>query len=115
MTVKLNRDALENAKKLIREGKFVKDEKDAWSSHAPTTDEENSFIAQHGMDAYEQWFLGKKADENTDNKTAWEFPFGDFSKVHRGGVIAAKVRAGQYHHQEIEHAANDLLQMIDTA
>jgi hypothetical protein len=63
------------------------------------------------MDEYAKWFLA--IDGEKDNKTSYKFPFGDFEKVHRGAVIAAKVRAGQYHHKDIEDAADELLQIID--
>src|SRR3977135_3511294 len=49
MAVTLNRRAFEHAKKLIGEGKFVFDERDAWSEHQPSTKEENELIRLHGL------------------------------------------------------------------
>ncbi|WP_437284743.1 hypothetical protein [Sorangium sp. So ce406] len=37
-----------------------------------------------------------------------KFPYGDFEKLHRCGVIAAEVRAAQYEDREIEVAAAHL-------
>ena len=37
VTVKLNHCAFENAKRLIEEGKFVADGREAWSEHHPST------------------------------------------------------------------------------
>jgi hypothetical protein len=44
MTVTLNRRAFEHAKELINEGRIVLDERDAWSEHRPTAEQENEFI-----------------------------------------------------------------------
>src|SRR4030081_3907605 len=41
------------------------------------------------------------------------FPFGDFSDVHRCGVLAAESRAGQYRHYDIENAAAHLHGMLE--
>jgi len=47
MTVKLNDRAFEHAKELITDGHFVFDERDAWSEHQPSAQEENEFIREH--------------------------------------------------------------------
>ena len=44
MTVKLNQRAYEYAKQLIEEGKFIDDEREAWSDHHPSTQIEKEFI-----------------------------------------------------------------------
>ena len=51
--------------------------------------------------------------ENAETKGAYSFPFGDFRKVHRSGVIAGESRAGQYDHDEIRDALKALLALID--
>lgn len=114
MSVQLHKEAFAYAKQLIKNGKVERDEKDQWSKDQPTTDQENTFLQNHDMQQYELWFLGINTEGSAGSKERYEFPYGDFSKVHRGGVIAAKVRAGQYHHKDIENAANELLAMIDT-
>ena len=40
--------------------------------------------------------------------------YGDFEKVHRCGVLAAESRAGQYKHDDIEHAAAQLIEMVSS-
>ncbi|SRR5258708_26536994 len=57
MAAALNERAFEHAKKLIAEGKFVLDERDLWSEHQPTTEQENRFIAEHGFGEYGKWYL----------------------------------------------------------
>jgi hypothetical protein len=49
MTVKLNNRAYDHAKGLIQEGKFVFDERDAWSEHRPSAQKKNEFIQRHGI------------------------------------------------------------------
>jgi hypothetical protein len=55
---KLNNRAYEHAKALINEGKFVVDERDAWSEHRPSAQQENEFIQRHGFAEYGKWYLG---------------------------------------------------------
>jgi len=52
MTVTLNRRAFDHAKELINEGQIVLDERDAWSEHRPTAEQENEFIRLHGFAEY---------------------------------------------------------------
>jgi hypothetical protein len=113
MATKVNDKALSYAKSLIRDGKLVDDKMDDWSEKQPSTDDENDFIDKHGMKAFGKWHLGIDKNEDPDNKGAYSFPYGDFKKVYRGGVIAAKVRAAQFDHDEVKKAADQLLKMID--
>lgn len=57
--------------------------------------------------------LAVDSDENEETKAHHKFPYGDFKKIHRDGVIAAKQRAAQYDYHAIEKAADVLLEMID--
>jgi hypothetical protein len=92
--MKLNERAYDYAKKLIAEGKFVLDDRDDWSEHQPSTQDENRFIEEHGMDEYALWHLGINEDQPAENKGRYRFPYGDFEAVHRCGVLAAESRAG---------------------
>lgn len=112
-TVKLNRSAFNYAKSLIEEGKFVPDDRDQWSEHEPTAAEENRFIEQHGWSAFGKWHLGVDPDASEETKAHYKFPYGDFEKVHRCGVLSAEVRAGQRKYTDIETAASHLHGMID--
>jgi hypothetical protein len=47
MATKLNKRAFEHAKNLISKGNCVKDEKDKWSEHQPSTEKENNFIENY--------------------------------------------------------------------
>ena len=114
MATKLNKRAFEHAKNLISNGKYIQDEKDKWSEHQPSTEKENKFIKENGFSEYSKWFLGiEEEDEDEDNKGHYKFPYGDFEKIHRCGVIAAENRAGQYKYSDIENAAAHLHGMLD--
>jgi creatinine amidohydrolase/Fe(II)-dependent formamide hydrolase-like protein len=110
--MRLNKAALQHAKKLIEDGKVDMDSD--WSKEQPSSDDENKYRDQHGWDEYGKWFLAIDPDENEETKGRHKFPYGDFKKVHRDGVIAAKQRAAQYDYGEIEKAADQLLEMIDS-
>ncbi|OLD19151.1 MAG: hypothetical protein AUI85_03415, partial [Acidobacteriales bacterium 13_1_40CM_3_55_5] len=101
MAVKLNRKAFDHAKKLIRRGKVVMDDRDAWSEHQPSAKEENNFIEQHGFGEYSKWHLGIDDEEDENTKKRYKFPYGDFEKVHRCAILSAESRAGQYKHLDI--------------
>ena len=115
MAVILNTQAFEHAKKLIEQGQYVFDEKDMWSEHKPSTQEENEYLRKHGLSEYGKWFLGINTEKGENSKERYEFPYSDFARVHRCGVLAAENRAGQYKHYDIERAAHQLHEMIDGA
>jgi hypothetical protein len=113
MTIELNRPAYEQARALVGDGQVVRDDRDRWSEAQPTADEENAFIEKEGWTAYAHWHLGIDHDEDPETKQAYSFPYGDFRRVHRSGVIAAESRAGQYDHDEVEDALKRLRELID--
>jgi hypothetical protein len=110
MAAKLYEPAFEHAKRLIEEGKYVYDDRDMWSEHQPSSEEEGEFIRLHGIDEYAKWHLG--IDEEEYGRRRHKFPYGDFEKVHRCGVLSAESRAGQYKYLDIEKAAHRLHVMM---
>lgn len=113
MTVKLNERAYEHAKQLIDEGKFIDDEREAWSDHHPSTQIEEEFIEKNGFLEYGKWFLGVNDEYREESKRYYEFPYGDLENVHRCGILAAQNRAGQDKYFDVEKAAADLIAVID--
>jgi hypothetical protein len=113
MAVTLNKRAYEHAMSLILEGNFVYDERDGWSEHQPSAQDENEFIRLHGIGEYAKWYLGTNDEKPEDSKGAYEFPYGDFKKVHRCGILSAESRAAQYKHQDIASAVAHLHGMIE--
>jgi len=113
MATKLNRDAVRHAEQLIADGQVVRDERDDWSEHAPTADDENHYIDRAGWDDYAAWHLGIDRQESDETKGRFSFPFGDFTRIHRCAVISLESRAAQFDHDEIARAAKRLLEQID--
>ena len=113
MLVILNKTSVEHAKRSVEQGRYVFDEKDKWSEHQPSGKEENEYIEKHGFEEHGKWYLGVDTDEKEDTKGRYKFPYSDFAKVHRCGVLAAENRAGQYKYNDIETAAAHLHGMID--
>src|ERR1700730_602286 len=109
----LNRSGFDHAKELIVSGRFVFDERDAWSEHQPSAQQENDFIDRHGIEEFGKWHLGINDEKDPHTKGRYEFPYGDFVNVHRCGVLSAESRAGQYQEFDIENAAAHLHGMID--
>jgi len=113
MAAQLNRRACEHAKRLIEEGKFIADEREAWAEHHPSTQIEEEFIEKNGFLEYGKWFLGKNDDYSEDRKRHYEFLFGDFENVHRCSILAAQSRAVQDKYVDVENAAADLVAVIE--
>ena len=91
MGVKLNSRAFDHAKALIKDGQYELDDRDAWSEHQPSSQQENSYIEEHGFTDYARWYLGVDDEEEPESKGRYKFPYGDFEKVHRCGVFAAEI------------------------
>jgi hypothetical protein len=110
---KLSQIAFESCKELVRRGRVIIDKKGAWGQHQPSREEENEFIRLHGFEEYAKWHLGIDEGRPEATKARYKFPCGDFKNVHRCALLAAKSRAAQFNHDEIEQAASDLLQMME--
>lgn len=113
MVVKLNRKSYNHTQKLIQDRKVVLDGRDDWSEHQPSAQQENTFIEAHGIGEYQKWYLGVDDEISEGRKTRYKFPYGDFEKVHRCGILTAESRAGQYKYLDIEQAAAHLHGMLD--
>lgn len=114
MATKLNKEALDFAKVLIKEGKIVESEEN-WHKHLPSTAQENQFIGQQGIEEYGKWHLGIATEEDKANKGRYKFPYGDFNSIFRSGLIAIKQRAAQNNYADIEKGADELMRLLDEA
>ena len=113
MAMKLNERGFEHAKALIIDGRFVHDDRDAWSDHQPSAADENRFIEDHGIQEFGRWYLGVDEDAGEDTKGHYKFPYGDFRRVHRCGVISAESRAAQNDYDDITKAVEELHELLD--
>ena len=107
----VNPDAVKHAKQLIDDGKVVLDSD--WGDVQPRADDQNEFLESHDWDEYAAWHLGLTDGANDETKARYAFVYGDFSKVHRTGLIACVYRASEWRHKDVELAAHDLLQRLD--
>ena len=107
-SIELNETAYTFAMELIKEGQVVADGKGGWTKHRPSADEENEFIRLHGFAQYAKWHLAIDRRFSENSKRRYKFPYGDFTNVHRCGLLAVKARARQYGYAEIGNAAAEL-------
>jgi hypothetical protein len=112
--LKLNENAFAYAKELIAQGCVVIDKKNAWRGHRPSAKEENAFIHAHGFAEYGKWRLGIDEAYTEGTKARFKFPFGDFKNIHRCALLAIKSRAHQFGYIDIENAAIQLTEMINS-
>jgi hypothetical protein len=115
MAVKLHRAGLEHAGKLVREGRVVNDDRDAWSEHQPSAAEENQFIRRYGFAQFGRWHLGIDDERPENTKGRYKFPYGDFKNAHRCALLSAESRAGRFKYLDIEKAAHRLHLRISEA
>ena len=80
----------------------------------PMAEDENEFIRAHGFAEYSKWHLGIDETHAEATKARYKFPFGDFKNVHRCGLLAVKSRAHQFGYADIEKAATQLIEIINS-
>ncbi len=107
----VNEDAVAQAEKLIDAGKY--DDTTEWSDAAPSADDGNAEIEEHGYEGYAAWHLAIDPDASEETKGRHTFPYGDFTKVNRAALIHGKQRAAQNGHDAVEKAADRLLTRLD--
>ena len=108
---KVNGRAVAHARKLIDAGRYVLDSD--WGEVQPDAKDENRFLKAHTWDEYGSWHLGLTQDAEDGTKARYAFVFGDFSRIHRTGLIACVYRASEWRHKDVELAAHRLLQRLD--
>ncbi len=108
----VNSKAVARARKLIESRQYVLDSE--WGEVQPRAESENAFLDSHTWDEYAEWHLGLTEGATDETKGRYAFVYGDFRRLHRSGLIACHYRAAEWRHKEIELAAHDLLQLLDT-
>lgn len=109
----VNQAAVGKARSMIESSQYVLESD--WAEAQPDTDAENDELERHGWDGYAEWHLALDSGAGEQTKDRYGFPYGDFRRVHRSGLIHAKQRAAQYGHDDVERAADDLLEKLDEA
>jgi hypothetical protein len=108
----VNERAVKRARQLIRSRQYVLDSE--WGDVQPKADDENRFLGGHSWEDYAEWHLGLTEGATEETKARYAFVYGDFRRLHRSGLIACHYRAAEWRHKEIELAAHDLLQLLDS-
>ena len=108
----LNDSAVEHARRLIEARQYVLESD--WGEVQPRADDENAFLESHSWEEYADWHLGLTDGAADETKARHAFVYGDFRRVHRMGLIACHYRAAEWHHKDIELAAHELLQLLDS-
>jgi hypothetical protein len=85
-----------------------------WGDVQPRADAENAYLESHTWDEYAEWHLGLTDGAIEQTKARYAFRYGDFRRVHRSALIACVYRASEWRHKEVELAAHDLLQHLDS-
>jgi hypothetical protein len=107
----VNTAAVEHVRGLIEKRRYVLDSD--WGDVQPDAARENAYLQRHTWDEYASWHLGLTEGANDETKARYAFVCGDFSRVHRSGLIACVYRAAEWRHKAVELAAHDLLQTLD--
>jgi hypothetical protein len=108
----VNKAAVARAKKLIDAHQYVLDS--TWGDVQPSAEDENAFLESHSWDDYAEWYLGLTEGATEETKARYGFVYGDFRRLHRSGRIACQFRAAEWSHKDVELAAHDLLQHLDS-
>jgi hypothetical protein len=108
---RVNDEAVKHARKLIDDGAY--DDKTEWSQAAPSADDTNKEIDRDSFEEFARWHLAIDDDASEGTKGRYAFPYGDYKKVNRAALIHAKQRASQNNHDQIEKAADGVLQYLD--
>jgi hypothetical protein len=108
----VNQRAVAHARRLIDAHQYVLDS--VWGDAQPSAEDENTFLESHSWADFAEWHLGLTDGASDDTKARYGFVYGDFRRVHRTGLIACQYRAAEWRHKEVELAAHDLLQHLDS-
>ena len=112
-TYAVNDAGVAHVRELIAAKRYVLDSD--WGDAQPKAADENAYLDRHGWEAYAGWFLGLTDGANDETKARYAFVCGDFTRVHRSGLIACVYRAAEWRHKAVELAAHELLQELDAA
>jgi hypothetical protein len=108
----VNEHAVAHARQLIDARQYVL--RSVWNEVQPRAAAENAFLESHSWDDYSAWHLGLTEGAREETKARYAFVYGDFRRLHRMGLLACHYRAAEWRHKEVELAAHELLQYLDS-
>ena len=112
-TYLVNDAAIAHARGLIDARRYVL--RSTWGDVQPSAADGTAYLEKHSWAEYGAWHLGLTEGANEETKARYGFVYGDFRRLHRMGLIACHYRAAEWGHKEIELAAHDLLQHLDSS
>jgi hypothetical protein len=110
-TYRVNPEAVARARELIGARRYRV--RSRWADVQPGTAERNAFLRTHGWEDYARWHLALTEGPGDETKARYAFVFGDFTRLHRSGLIACYYRAAEWEHTEVMVAAHELLLHLD--
>ena len=108
----VNPRAVQRCEERIRARQYVL--RSEWGAVQPKASGQDAYLKNHSWDEYAEWHLGLTEGARDHTKARYAFIYGDFRRVHRMALIACVYRASEWRHKEIELAAHDLLQLLDS-
>ena len=108
---RVNRDGVAKARRMIDSHQY--DTEASWSDAMPSSEAANAKIERDGYDGFGEWHLAIDTEASEETKDRYGFPYGDYRRVVRSGLVHARQRAAQNDHGEIEKAAGELLDHLD--
>ena len=80
----------------------------------PSADDENRFLKSHSRDEYAEGHLALTDGAPDEIKARYAFVYRDLRRLHRISLIACHFCAAEWRHKEVELAAHELLQYLDS-
>ena len=111
-TYDVNPAAVRRARELIDAKQYVLDSD--WGEVQPDAEAQNAYLEKHSWEEYAAWHLGLTEGANDETKARHAFVYGDLRRVHRTALIACVYRASEWRHKDVELAAHELLQHLDS-
>ena len=108
----VNPDGVAWAQHLIDSGQYVLDSD--WGQVQPSASQQNDYLKSHSWPEYARWHLGLTDGARDETKARYAFVYGDLRRLHRMGLIACQYRAAEWRHKDVELAAHELLQRLDS-
>ena len=110
-TYRVNPEGVAKARELIDARRYRL--RSRWADVQPGTAERNAFLKSHSWEEYSAWHLGLTEGPGDETKARYAFGFGDFTRLHRMGLVACYYRAAEWEHTEVMVAAHELLLRLD--
>jgi hypothetical protein len=110
-TYRVNRSGVAKARSLIDAHQYRV--RSRWADVQPRAAAQNAFLKSHGWKEYASWHLALTDGATDETKARYAFAFGDFTRLHRMGLIACYYRAAEWEHTDVMLAAHRLLVYLD--